>query len=217
MKERSITITIDQAVELFNSGNASLREVALQAFNEDELKNNFMKITTFNDACKALGLNYDAMSVVIKDIAKVSKAAAAIFQLNIIRKALHLGYNLSLIEEPENSRIYCPFNPFVTEESTYYLEKLNSGAIEIIGEIKSEGVLYKVLGDSAEAFGFTGVGSFNSYTGVGYTCVDDGFLGCASEGIAQHFSKYFGMLITEAKFGDMIDFEIAEDKYGNTK
>lgn len=26
--------------------------------------------------------------------------------------------------------------------------------------------------------------------------------------IAQHLGKYFGMLITEAKYGDMVDFEI---------
>lgn len=38
-----------------------------------------------------------------------------------------------------------------------------------------------------------------------------GFLGCASEEIAKHLSKYFGMLITEAKFGDIIDFEIIEN------
>lgn len=36
-----------------------------------------------------------------------------------------------------------------------------------------------------------------------------------AEVIALHFSKYFGMLITEAKYGDMVDFEIVEDKYGN--
>ena len=40
-----------------------------------------------------------------------------------------------------------------------------------------------------------------------------GFLGCASKEIAQHFGKYFGMLITEAKYADMIDFEIIENKY----
>lgn len=43
------------------------------------------------------------------------------------------------------------------------------------------------------------------------TCSADtgiGFLGCASKKIAQHFGKYFGMLITEAKYGDMVDFEI---------
>ena len=26
--------------------------------------------------------------------------------------------------------------------------------------------------------------------------------------IAQHFGKYFGMLITEAKYADMVNFEI---------
>ena len=40
-----------------------------------------------------------------------------------------------------------------------------------------------------------------------------GFLGCATKKIAQHFGKYFGMLITEAKYGDMVDFEIIENKY----
>ena len=33
---------------------------------------------------------------------------------------------------------------------------------------------------------------------------------CAISLDAQHFSKYFGMLITEAKYGDMVDFEIIE-------
>ena len=40
-----------------------------------------------------------------------------------------------------------------------------------------------------------------------------GFLGCASKEIAQHFGKYFGMLITETKYGDLSDFEIIESKY----
>ena len=40
-----------------------------------------------------------------------------------------------------------------------------------------------------------------------------GFLGCASKEIAQHFGKYFGMLITEAKYGDIVDFEVIEEKY----
>lgn len=38
-----------------------------------------------------------------------------------------------------------------------------------------------------------------------------GFLGCASKEIAQHFGEYFGMLITEAKYGDMVDFKIIKD------
>lgn len=37
--------------------------------------------------------------------------------------------------------------------------------------------------------------------------------GCASREIAQHFGKYFGMLITEAKYADIVDFEVIEEKY----
>lgn len=41
-----------------------------------------------------------------------------------------------------------------------------------------------------------------------------GFLGCASKEIAKHFGKYFGMLITTAKYADIIkDFEVIESKY----
>lgn len=31
----------------------------------------------------------------------------------------------------------------------------------------------------------------------------------------QDFGKYFGMLITEAKYGDMVDFEVINSKYPN--
>jgi hypothetical protein len=48
---------------------------------------------------------------------------------------------------------------------------------------------------------------------VSITDANFGFLGCATKKIAQHFGKYFGMLITEAKYADMVDFEIIENKY----
>ena len=46
-----------------------------------------------------------------------------------------------------------------------------------------------------------------------YIIFNVGFLGCANKEIAQHLGKYFGMLITEAKYGDLADFEIVERKY----
>ena len=54
MEERNVTISLTQARELFNSGNAALREVALQAFDKTELIPNFTDIKTFQDACKNL-------------------------------------------------------------------------------------------------------------------------------------------------------------------
>ena len=208
MKERNITVTLDKAKEWFNSGNATLKEIALEAFDENELVCNYKDITTFKKACEALGLNYDIISIVTKDVATFSKASSAMFKLNIIRKALNLGQDLHLTKDPENSYIYYPYNPFVTKSSTYYKSEINSGKMEVIGKIKTEGKEYNVLGGCASYGGDAGLGYFDSNAGVGGAYADVGFLGCANEEIAQHFGKYFGMLITEAKYADMIDVRL---------
>ena len=208
MKERNVTVTLNKAKEWFNSGNATLKEIALQAFDKDELTYNFKNITTFKKACEALGLNYDIISIVTKDIATFSRASAAMFKLNIIREVLNLGQDLHLTKNPKDSYIYYPHNPFVTKSYTYYKSDINSGKIKVIGKIKSEGEEYNVLGGGATNGGIAGLGAFDSSNGVGYACANVGFLGCANKEIAQHLGKYFGMLITEAKYGDMVDFEI---------
>lgn len=58
-----------------------------------------------------------------------------------------------------------------------------------------------------------GLGDFYSYIGVCDAFSHIAFLGCANKEIAKHLGKYFGMLITEAKYGDMVDFKIIDDKY----
>ena len=214
MKERNVTVTLDKAREWFNSGNATLREIALQVFDKDELKYNFKNITTFKKACEVLGLNYNAMFHITNSIATISKASAAMFKLNIIRKALNLGQDLHLTKSPKDSYIYYPYNPFITKSSTYCKSEINSGKMEVIGKIKSEGEEYNVLGGNAVLGIYTGLGGFTFYDEVGFADASIGFLGCASKEIAQHFGKYFGMLITEAKYASIIkDFEIVESKY----
>ena len=210
---KMIDVTINEAKEWYNSGNETLVELALKAFSKDELTYNFKDITTFKKACEVLGLNYDDMFYITKNIATISKASAAMYKLNIIRKALNSGYDLHLTKGPEDSYIYYPYNPFVTKSSTYYKSDINSGKMEVIGKIKSEGEEYNVLGGHATAGAYAGLGSFGSNFGVGYAYTDVGFIGCANKEIAQHLSRYFGMLITEAKYGDLDGFEIIERKY----
>lgn len=207
MEKRNVTVTLDKAREWFNSGNESLKEIALQAFNKDELTRNFKNIKTFKDA-----LNYDYIAVnnTVRNIAVFSRASAAMFKLNIIRKALNLGQDLHLTKDPEDSHIYYPYNPFVTKSSIYYKSEINSGKMEVICKIKSEEEEYNVLGGSTNNGGDAGLGRFYSYGGAS---ADFGLLGCASKEIAIHFGKYFGMLITEAKYGDLEDFIIINDKY----
>ena len=213
--ERNITITLEKAREWYNSDNESLKEVALQAFSKEELEWTFSFIKTLKDACDALNLNYDIISIVVKDIATYSRASAAMFKLNIIRKALNLGQDLHLTKDPKNSCIYYPFNPFIIKSSTFFNSEINSGKMEVIGKIKSEGEEYYVLSGNGNgnADDDPGLCCFYSNYGVGNAYANVGFLGCANKEIAQHFGKYFGILITEAKYADMVDFEIVENKY----
>ena len=211
MEERNITVTLNKAKEWFNSGNATLKEIALQAFSKEELTTfDFTKIKTFEDALTALGYKESTKVYIrntINDISMYSRASAAMTKLNIIRKALNLGQDLHLTKDPKDSCIYYPYNPFVTKSSTYYKSEINSGKMEVIGKIKSKGEEYNILGGYA-LVGGVGLGIFHSGYGVGRAYTDVGFLGCANKEIAEHFGKYFGMLITEAKYGDMVDFEI---------
>lgn len=209
--ERNIKITLEKAKEWYNSNNESLKDIALQAFSEKELTAfDFTIIRTFEDACKALGLNFDDIVDTIANIIIFghSKASAAMFKLNIIRKALNLGQDLSLTKDLKDSYIHYPYNPFVTKSSTYYDKEVKLGKMEVIGKIKSEGEEYLVLGGYADYGGGAGLGHFCSTKGVGFANANIGFLGCASKEIAQHFGKYFGMTITEAKYGDLQDFQI---------
>lgn len=210
MKERNITVTLDKAREWYNSGNESLKEIALQAFSENELKFDFSfrSIKSLEDACKALDINYRDVVFTASDVEKLSKVSAALFKLNIIRKALNLGKDLHLTKNPDSSYIHYPSVLFVPEDSTFFSREIKSGEMEIIGEIKSDGKIYNVLGGDAIDNGFDGLGQFYTTEGVGYTGADGGFFGCATKEIAKHFGKYFGMLITEAKYGDLEDFEI---------
>ena len=96
METRKIAITLEKAVEWFNSGNAALQELALKAFSEKELMYDFKYITDFKKACEALSYNYNEIAPKVRSIAEISRASAAMFQLNLVRKALNLGYELHM-------------------------------------------------------------------------------------------------------------------------
>jgi hypothetical protein len=215
MKERNVTITLDQARAWFSSGNEQLREIALQAFSKDELMWDFRNIVTMWGACDALRLHYPDIVSIVTSIEDVSKASAAAFKLDIVRRALNLGQDLQLARNPRNSYIYYPYNPLATlaEGCLYYKKELDSGILEVIGKIKSKGISYNVLNGFTRHSIVDGVSNFHYHTGVCEADANFGFLGCANEEIAKHFGKYFGMLITEAKYGNMPSFEIVESKY----
>lgn len=88
MIKRNVSITLEKAQEWYNSGNDSLKEIALQAFNENELKFDFRKIKSLSDACSVLGLDYNVILSETCYMKRISRASAAMFNLNIIKKHL---------------------------------------------------------------------------------------------------------------------------------
>lgn len=215
METRNISLTLEEAKEWYNS-NIILRRCALKAFTKEELESSFRDIKTFEDACNALGLKYGVFYHMSKDIRPIGRASVATFKLNIIRKALNLGQELYLTKNPKDSIIYNPFNPIVTGNSSYYKKELETGTMEVIGKFQNEDSIYTVLGGKTVEHNTHGLGCFESHNNsVGYAYPSVGFLGCATKEIAEHFGRYFGMLITEAKFGDLPSFTIINSKYNN--
>ena len=204
MKERNATITLDKAREWFNSENAILKEVVLQAFDKDELTYNFRDITTFEKACEVLGFHHDVSDV----DATMSVNVAAMLKLYIIRRALNLGYDMHF------AKIYYPYNPLVTipKGCNCYKEQIDSGILQIIGKVKIEGVEYNVLCGGITYDVNSGLGGFNYQTGICRCRSEVSLLGCATKEIAKHFGKYFGILSTTAKYADKY-FEVIESKY----
>lgn len=66
-----------------------LRDIALKAFTEEELKFSFKDIESLQDACTALNLDYIDVRSRAAIITQYSRASAAMFKLNIIKKALY--------------------------------------------------------------------------------------------------------------------------------
>ena len=211
MKESYVKLSIDDAIEMYHSGNEKFKKIALDAFGEIKLNYNFRLVKTLEDACNALDLDYKCVVKEADSIANFSKSSAAMFKLNIVKKALNLNRDLHFTNGPKKSYIYYPFNLLVSDGSTYYEEELNSGEMEIIGKIKVEGEEYNILGGKTSTIEYYGLGNFFCYGNVGKADANFAFLGCASKEIAKHLGKYFGMLITEAKYGDLDGFEIIED------
>ena len=210
MKTRNISLTIEKASltiekakEFYNSGNAALMEVALQAYTKEELTiTEWQNIKTFEDACKYLGLNMDFVNFALCNMENIEggfgKHLTAIYKIDIIRKALNGDWKPSLVE----GRVYYPFVEFYLANKVK--EATNSNGWKLGPSFMADGEKYTLVGGGSSYYSC-------DYYGVGYFCGGDGrvnayagLLGCKSEEIAQHMSKYFMKEIFEAVYAQHI-------------
>ena len=187
METRNISLTIEKAKEFYNSGNAALKEIALQAYTKEELTNpEYTNIKTFEGACRAIGIVYrtDCDLIYLSRVeGNLGKHLTAIYKMDIIRKALNGDWKPILVK----GKVFYPFVRF------YPANKAKDAA-------DSNG--WK-LGSSFMADGekYTLVSSGYSYCyGYGAVSVNAGLLGCKSAEIAWHMSRYFMKEIFEAVY-----------------
>ena len=201
METRNVTLTLQKAKEFDNSGNAALKEVALQAFTQEELTTpKYTDIKTFEDAVKALGMDMDD---VLCDISymenvegKFGKHLIAIYKLDIIRKALNGA----------------DWKPKMTDGKIYYgwvrfykkLSNVPSGK-KIIGNFIADGQKYLLVGGFDDCGSYGGLGYFISGFGYGHSGADLGLLCCKSAEIAKYMSEQFGKIIFDACYTHHVD------------
>ena len=188
METRNVTLTLEKAKEFYNSGNAALMEVALQAFTKEELTiPEWQNIKTFEDACKYIDLNMDFVNFALCNMENIEggfgKHLTAIYKMDIIRKALNGDWKPSLVK----GKVFYPFVRFYPANKAK--DAADSNGWKLGPSFMADGVKY------------TMVSSGYSYCyGYGVVSVNAGLLGCKSEEIARHMSRYFMKEIFEAVY-----------------
>jgi hypothetical protein len=186
MEERNIKISLEKAREWYNSGNESLKEVALQAFKESELVvNPWETIKTFKDACEVLNINPKNVNLIY------DAHLQNMYKLRIIKKALNGAEwepNLNI------GKIYYPWLEYYSKGCNY-----DSGWTHIANfKAKEDNKVYTLVGDVYYYFA-GGPGPFGCEFGA--VSAHHGLLGCKSKEIAKYFGKTFSKLIFDAAYG----------------
>lgn len=204
MDKRTVEVSLAKAREWYKSGNKSLKEVALQAFTKEELEGTDWKsITSFEDACDALGLSRKDELANVKTLNAISAHAAAIYKLDIVCKALNGGEIPSLISD----NIYYPWVRFYHYDKTPSTSDLNRNNWVLGDEFEHAGKSFILVGGDYNYYYGCGVGNF--CRGGGNASAYAGLLCCKSREIAQHMSRHFGRLIFDAVYSqyDFVDWE----------
>ena len=200
METRNVTLTLQKAKEFYNSGNAALKEVALQAFIKEELTTpKYTDIKTFEDAVKALGMDTSKVESDLNCLTclegGLGEHLKAIYKLDIIRKVLNGADWKPKMAEGD---IYYGWVRFYKKSSEVPSNK------KIIGNFIADGQKYILVGGFWDSWGYDGLGSFFSGSGYGSSSATLGLLCCKSMEIAQYMSEQFGKLIFDACYAQHI-------------
>lgn len=194
MEERNIKVSLQTAREWYKSGNKALKEVALQAFSEEELtRKSFRDIKTVEDALQYLRNNNMCEDLISEyQAAECGSYSEKICEYRIVVAALTNNEERKL----KTGDCYYPLVQFceIGKEKNCWGNKR-------IGTIKHDGKKYAVVGGHACHGAAAGLGYFNSVYGVSSSWAHVGFRSVSSKEIAQYISEQFGRLLFEVHYG----------------
>lgn len=184
---RNISITLETARVWYNSGKQSFKELALQAFTEEELKGPYYEsIVTYEDVCRVIRTNPD-----------LNRYVEALRKLILIRAALNKGYKPCLVE----GDVYIPWIRLVDNYDKAI--RVVDSHTEICGKVKINGSIHYLIGGDVFV---SKNGACDLTTSMGDIHYGMGLLCCKSAKIARHMAKHFAKEIFNAIYG-LFDYE----------
>lgn len=140
------------------------------------------RVQTYEDACKI-------MSRDVYGNVPANFSVDALRKLHVILDALNEGHKFNLL----TGTVWYPWVRF------FRMKSVPKDA-EVIGHFRYQGEKFALVGGGADYGGSAGLGSFDSYDGVGAASSSVGMLACKSEEIAKYVSTQFGKLVFDACF-----------------
>lgn len=196
METRKVSVTLNKAREWYNSGNATLKEVALQAFTKEELTiPSWKDIKTFESACRALDTGTTFRYAAGTPFG-VEKHMEAIWMIDIICKALNGNWKPSLV----SGLVHYPWVKFYKEDDVPSDRKK-----DIANYFMYNGEKYALVGGDSSDYGY-GLGYY--FGGGGYCHAAPGLFGCKSKEIALHMSTHFAKEVFLACYAGKLNGEI---------
>ena len=204
MEKRNVSITLEKAKEWYKAGG-DLREIALQAFKESELKpRDFTYVTSWERACEVLGLCPAEISEKYSTISEIDEQLAYQFLLKIVLQAVNgPDWNTN-----QQDTVYVPWLWSYKEKSDalkWVNEKPETRFY--IGFYSVKDKVRYLTGGGCDSYGSCFGPRCSGYSIFGLFADGAGvsLLACKTADIATHVSKYFGNLIMGAIYYEQYD------------
>lgn len=173
-------MTVNEAKELYNSGNANLIRLALKAFSEEELKEpDYKEIQNIADVYNILDIDRDSFIKSVKKFPYYNRIVAQ-YDLENIHRAINGGWKPELCDS-----VYYPAISIHRQGTVPYNDERS-----IVGCFKYLGTKYVIIGNKHSAGRLPFERNWNIVLGKECKDIDT----------AKHISKYFYKYIMAAHF-----------------